>query len=204
MKKIIILFIIFLISGLSAANASRMPKIKPDKLYEMQNRTFQNYSSDDIWNAVITTLYDSDFIIEDIDKDLGHIRAIKTFKSHYISKKRVAGWSVVLAAATAYTVFSYGSTAYCMYSPTRRIANEMRDKTIVIDTNINIEQIEQNKINVKFVLVEKILQNADGFSFNTMAPIRIIRIYKPETYNEFFNQVENNLNTYIINNRLSI
>lgn len=198
MKKLFIIsLIVFLISGFSQANASKMQKVKPDKLYAMQNRTFQINNTDEIWNAVITTLYDSDFIIEDIDKDLGHIRAIKTFKSHYINKKRIAGWSVVLAAATAYTVFSYGSTAYCMYSPTRRIANEMRDKTIVVDTNINIEQIDKDKTNVKFVLIEKILQNADGFSFNTMAPVRIIRIYKPETYNEFFNQVENNLKTYL-------
>lgn len=198
MKKIFIIsLIIFLTTWFSQVNASHMPKIKPDKLYEMQNRTFQTGNSDYIWNAVITTLYDNDFIIEDIDKDLGHIRAIKTFKSHYINKKRVAGWSAVLAAATAYTVFSYGSTAYYMYSPTRRIANEMRDKTIVIDTNINIEQIEKDKTNVKFVLIKKILQNADGFSFNTMAPVRIIRIYKPETYNEFFNQVEYNLKTYL-------
>jgi hypothetical protein len=196
MKKLVIIFlIIFSTTFQLPANAVKMVKVKPEKLYEMQNRTFQTDNIDDLWNAVITTLYDSDFIIEDIDKDLGHIRAIKTYKSHYINKKRIAGWSAVLAAATAYTVFSYGSTAYCMYSPTRRIANEMRDKTIVIDTNINIEKLENDKTNVKFVLVEKILQNADGFSFNSMAPVRIIRIYTPETYNEFFNQVENNLKT---------
>lgn len=174
--------------------AARMPKVKPDKLYRMQNHTFETDNMDLIWNAVITTLYDSDFVIEDIDKGLGHIRAVKTFKSHYVDKKRIAGWSTVLLAAGAYTAFSYGTTAYTMYEPSRRIANEMRNKTMVIDSNVNIEKTADNKINVKFVLVNKILQNADGFSFNTMAPVRIIRIYKPHVYNEFFNQVESNLN----------
>ena len=195
MKKVFltILILIFILT-LQPVQASAMPKVKPEKLYQMQNRIFETNDVNLVWNSVITTLYDSDFIIEDIDKDLGHIRAIKTFKSHYITKKRVAGWSVVLAAATAYTVFSYGASAYCMYSPSRRIANEMRDKTVVIDANVNIEKLSDNKTNVKFILAEKFLQNADGFSFNQMAPIRVIRIYKPNVYNEFFNQVESNMN----------
>ena len=193
-KMFLIVLILFSMLALQPVNASVMPKVKPEKLYQMQNRVFETGDTDQVWNAVVTTLYDSDFIIEDMDKKLGHIRAIKTFKTHYVSKKRLAGWSAVLAVATAYTVFSYGASAYCMYSPTRRIANEMRDKTVVIDANVNIEKYSENKTNVKFVLVEKFLQNADGFSFNQMAPMRVIRIYKPNTYNEFFNQVENNIN----------
>lgn len=191
-NKLIIFTIMFCLFGLMPAQASRMPKVKPAKLSEMQNRTFETTNTELVWNSVITTLYDSDFIIEEMDKDLGHIRAVKTFKARYTNKKRIAGWTTVLLAAGAYTVFSYGSSAYTMYEPSRRIANEMRDKTMVVDTNINIET-KDNKTNVKFVLVEKILQNADGFSFNQAAPMRIIRIYKPQIYNEFFKQVEANM-----------
>lgn len=197
MKKFIIYILLFSFAFFCPVQASKMPKVKPGMLYDMQNRTFDTSNAEQVWNAVVTTLYDSDFLIEDIDKDLGHIRAVKTFKSHYVSKKRIAGWSTVLLAAGAYTAFSYGATAYTMYEPTRRIANEMRDKTILVDINVNISKTKDNKISVKFIPVEKILQNADGFSFNQSAPIRIIRIYKPKIYDEFFNQVEKNINLFI-------
>ncbi len=193
--KNLCLFFIFLILLFTAlpAKARQMPKIKPEKLYQMQNHVYDTSDYDMVWNSAIGVLYDNNFIVEDIDKTLGYIKATKTFKSKLTSKKRVAGWSAVLAAASAYTVFSYGATAYSMYSPTRRIANEMRDKTVQIKANVNIEKINENQTKVKFVLVEKFLQNADGFSFNTMAPVKILRIYKPYVYEEFFKQIENNI-----------
>lgn len=125
--------------------------------------------------------------------NLGLLEQKKIFKAAYTSKKRVAGWSFVLAAATAYTVFSYGATAASMYSPSRRIATEFKDKTVVIDANVFVEEVDNNKIKVHFLPVEKVLQNADGFAFNQMAPIKIIRIYKPQAYNEFFTQIQKNL-----------
>ena len=167
-----------------------MPKVKKQVLYDMQTRYLDGSDAKSVMNAVLATLYDSDYSIEDFNTELGLIRVTKTLKASYTSKKRVAGWSVVLAAATAYTVFSYGAAAASMYSPTRRIATEMKDKTVVIDANVYISQIDENKFKIKFIPVEKVLQNADGFAFNQMAPVKVIRIYRPEPYDEFFSQVE--------------
>jgi hypothetical protein len=42
--------------------------------------------------SAINTLQDSGFVIQEIDTDLGFIRAQKTFKKHHIDKKRVAAY----------------------------------------------------------------------------------------------------------------
>jgi len=193
MKKFIILFIFLILFSCNSAYSLGTHKISAEKLKNMQTYCYDTNDSQKVMNAVITTLHDSDFEIQDYDAELGFIRAKKIFKAHYVSKKRIAGWGAVLTFATAYTVFSYGATAYTMYSPSRRIASEMKDKTIVVDTNIFVTSTQDNKTQVRFIPVEKILQNADGFSFMQSAPMRIIRIYKPEIYNEFFIQTKNNL-----------
>ena len=192
MKKFFCTILIFLFSFFTCNTAytRTMPKVKKQVLYDMQTRYFDCSDAKSVMNAVLATLYDSDYSIEDFNTELGLIRVTKTLKASYTSKKRVAGWSVVLAAATAYTVFSYGAAAASMYSPTRRIATEMKDKTVVIDANVYISQIDENKYKVKFIPVEKVLQNADGFAFNQMAPVKVIRIYRLEPYDEFFSQVE--------------
>lgn len=194
MKKLFCLFLITLIALISCnrVSAKLMPKTSKEVLTQRQTGYYDT-DTKSVMNAVVATLYDNDYIIEDYDETLGFIRAKKTLKAAYTNKKRVAGWSVVLAAATAYTVFSYGSTAATMYSPSRRIATELKDKTVVIDANVYINKIGENKTEVKFLPVEKVLQNADGFAFNQMAPLKVIRIYKAYPYKEFFFQVENNL-----------
>ena len=195
MKKISISCFIFLILMFNSniAQARIMPKISKEALFEMQTAYFDTSDTKYVMNAVIETLNDSDYSIEDYCEELGLIRAKKILKAAYSNKKRIAGWSVVLAAATAYTVFSYGATAASMYSPSRRIATELKDKTVVIDVNVFVERIDKNKIKITFIPVEKVLQNADGFAFNQMAPIKIIRIYKPHAYKEFFTQIEKKL-----------
>ena len=180
-------------STCSVSYARMMPKVSKEKLQNMQTAYFDATDKYTVIQSVISTLYDSDYIIEHYEFESGVIRAKKVFKAAYTSKKRVAGWSFVLAAATAYTVFSYGATAASMYSPSRRIATEFKDKTVVIDANVFVEQVDTDRVKVRFVPVEKVLQNADGFAFNQMAPIKVIRIYKPDAYKEFFAQVENNL-----------
>jgi hypothetical protein len=192
MKRILAIFLCLILLPLEAS-AVRMPKVSAQKRIEMQTHYYNNANSQDVFNAAIETLQNSDFIIQDINPEYGYINARKTFKSNYVSKKRVLGWSTVFAAATAYTVFSYGSTAYSMYSPSRRVLNEMRKKNIIVDTNVFVEPMPDGTTKVRFLLVEKILQNADGFSFMKAAPMRIIRIYRPEVYDEFFSQVGENL-----------
>jgi glutamate mutase epsilon subunit len=94
--------------------------------------------------------------------------------------------------ATSYAVFTWGSTAAYMYSPTRKIADELHEKNSVIDTNILVENFG-NKTKVRMVLVQKILQNAEGFSYTKSATLRAIRIYNPKVYEEFFNQINDKL-----------
>ena len=195
MKKLFcIIIILFVFLNSSVVYSRTMPKIHMNELADMQMRCYENYDTKSVINAVLATLYDSDYTIQDYDENLGLIRVTKSLKAAYTNKKRVAGWSVALAAATAYTVFSYGATAATMYSPSRRIATEFKDKTVVIDANVYVQQIDKNKVCVKFIPVEKILQNADGFAFYKTVPVRVIRIYNPEPYNEFFNQIERDLN----------
>ena len=193
MKKIFSIFLIFLLST-PCSFAERMPKVKADKYKQMQEHYFDTNDTSRVMGAVIAALQDSDFVINDYDSDLGFVYAQKTFKGHYVNKKRVAGWSAMFALATAYTVFSYGATAASMYSPSRRVAAEMKDKNMVVDANIFVELMPNGTTKVRFFPVEKILQNADGFSFMKSSPMRVIRVYRPEIYQEFFAQVNENLN----------
>ena len=195
MKKlyalVLSLFVLFL--SCDSVSAVKMKKVSPENLLQMQSYTYETNNVGLVTKSVIATLQDSDFIIEDMDIFLGYIRARKTFKARYTNKKRVLGWSAVLVAAGAYTAFSYGAAAYSMYSPSRRVMAEMKDKTIVVDAKVFIDRIDKNTVQVRFLPVEKILQNADGFSFVTSAPVRVIRIYDSKVYNEFFAQVEQNM-----------
>ena len=193
MKKIFSIFLILLLLA-PCSYARRMPKVKAEKYKQMQEYYYETNDTSKVMGAVIATLQDSDFVVTEYEPDLGFIYAQKTFKGHYVDKKRVVGWSAVFALATAYTVFSYGSTAASMYSPSRRIATEMKDKNMVVDANIFVELMPNGTTKVRLLPVEKILQNADGFSFTSAAPLRVIRLYNPEVYNEFFSQVSVNLN----------
>ena len=194
MKKIAAIFLILLYFGICSAYAVHMPKVSSDKQLEMREHIYNSSDSGKILQSAVMTLQDSDFIIEEYEPELGFIRASKTFKANYKSKKRIAGWSTVLMLAAAYTAFSYGASAYSMYEPTRRVANEMRDKTVEVNVNVLVQQTSDGQTSVKFIPVAKVLQNADGFSFMQNAPIRVIRLYKPKVYDEFFNQITQNMN----------
>lgn len=187
------LAILILFATSNCAIAKRTKKMSQLELREMQTRIFDTPDTTRVMKSAINTLQDSGFVIQEIDTDLGFIRAQKTFKKHHIDKKRVAGWSMMLAVMTATTILSYGTNVGSMYDPSMRISNEMRDKTAVVDTNVNIEKFGQNKTKVRFVLVEKILQNADGYSFVKSAPTNVIRLYKPNVYQEFFAQLDKSI-----------
>ena len=160
---------------------------------EIETQIFETTDTQKVLLAIATTLQDSDFIIQEFEPELGYIRAKKYYKKKHLNKKRVAGESLKLAALSTYAVFTYGSTAYYVTDPTRRLSNEFHDKTIVVDTNITIEPTTDNKTKVRFVFLQKILQNADGYSFVKSAPTKILRTYEPEIYQEFFTQLSNNI-----------
>lgn len=195
MKKLFTIFlaIICVLFSSNCVFAKRLPKMTQLERREIETHFYDTADTERVMKAAINTLQDSGFVVQEIEPELGYLRARKTFKTHYVNKKRVAGWSLWLTAMTAYTVFCYGTTAGSMYDPAKRIANEMQDKTVVVDSNVNIEPFGKNKTKVRFVLVEKILQNADGYSFVKSAPMRVIRIYKPELYQEFFAQMDKSI-----------
>ena len=194
MKKflttILAIITVFFSSNCVLAKKVRMSQLE---LREMETRFFDTSDTTRVMKAAINTLQDSGFIVQEIEPDLGYIRAQKTFKHPYARKGRVFGCSMWLTLAAAYTVFSYGTAAYSMYAPTMQLSNELRDKTVVVDSNVNVEKFGKNKTKVRFVLVEKFLLNADGFSYVKSAPIRVIRIYKPEVYREFFAQMDKSI-----------
>lgn len=191
MKKLftIILTIIFISISPCCVYAKKTTGL--EKRFE-QTQVFNTSDTHRVMKAAANTLQDSDFIIEEFEPEIGFIRARKTYKQRYINKGRLAGQSVLWAMATSYAVFTWGSTAAYMYSPTRKIADELHEKNSVIDTNILVENFG-NKTKVRMVLVQKILQNAEGFSYTKSATLRAIRIYNPKVYEEFFNQINDKL-----------
>jgi len=195
MKKFftVILAIMFFSLSSNCVMAKRIKKMTQLELRDMETRFFDTSDTQRVMKAAINTLQDSGFVVQEIEPELGYLRARKTFKGHYVNKGRVVGWSLYLGLMTAYTVFSYGTAASTMIDPARRVSNELRDKTIVVDSNVNVEKFGNDKTKVRFVLVEKVLQNADGYSFVKSAPMRIIRIYSPEVYQEFFAQMDKSI-----------
>ncbi len=195
MKKFLTTFLAIFFFTLSN-NCVFAKKVRTLSQLERREVETQFYDTSDtmkVMKAAANTLQDSGFVIQEIEPELGYMRAQKTFKKRFINKKRVAGQSLRLAFYTTYAVFSYGATAYYMVDPSRKIANEIHEKTVVIDSNVNVEKFGKNKTKVRFVLVEKVLQNADGYSYVKSAPTRIIRIYNPKIYQEFFAQLDKSI-----------
>jgi hypothetical protein len=195
MKRLFIFFIALILVSIqtNCAFAKRAKKMSQLERRQMETRYLETPDSDRVMKAVINTLQDSGFIIQEIEPQVGYLRAEKSYKMRQVNKARLAGNSLWLGAAAAYTVFSYGSTASYMYAPTMHIANEMHQKTVVVDTNVNVEKFGKDKTKVRFVLVQKVLLNADGYSYVKSAPTRILRVYNPKVYQEFFNQLDKNV-----------
>ena len=195
MRKRITTLLVLILFSLSCNNTFARGKIllSQNPKREVETQIIDTADNTKVLLAVATTLQDSDFIIQEFDPELGFIRAKKYYKKKYLNKKRVAGESLKLAALSTYAVFTYGSTAYYVSDPTRRLSNEFHDKTVVVDTNISVEPTDENKTKVRFMFIQKVLQNADGYSFVKSTPTKILRTYEPEIYQEFFTQLNNNI-----------
>lgn len=195
MKKFLVsvLTIIFFMCSSSCVLAKRAKTFSQLERREIETHFFDTSDTQKVMKAAINTLQDSGFVIQEIEPDLGYLRARKIYKKKFINKGRVVGNSFLLALTAAYAVFTYGSTAYYVADPTRRISNELHEKTIVVDSNVNVEKFGKNKTKVRFVVVQKVLQNADGYSFVKSAPTRILRVYDPKVYQEFFAQLDKSI-----------
>lgn len=192
MKKIFTTILAILFLSLSTCCSYAKKTSGLERRFE-QTHIYRTSDTLKVMKAVANTLQDSDFMVEEFEPEIGFIRARKTYKQRYINKGRLAGQSMLWAMATSYAVFTWGSTAAYMYSPTRKIADELHEKTSVIDTNVLVESFGSDKTKVRIVLVQKILQNAEGFSYTKSATLRAIRIYNSNVYEEFFNQVAEKL-----------
>jgi hypothetical protein len=195
MKKEIITFLAIILFSLTCNCTFARGKIllSQNPQREVETQIIETSDTEKVLLSVATTLQDSDFIIQEFEPELGYIRAQKIFKKKHLNKKRIAGESLKLAAFSTYAVFTYGSTAYYVADPTRRLSNEFHNKTFVVDTNITIEPTTDNKTKVRFAFVQKVLQNADGYSFVKSAPTKVLRTYEPEIYQEFFMQLNKNI-----------
>lgn len=160
---------------------------------EMETRFFDTADTARVMKAAVNTLQDSGFIIHEIEPDIGYIRATKTYKKKFVNKGRLAGQSFMLALFSAYAVFTYGATSYYVTDPTRKISNELHKKTVVVDTNVNVEKFGKNKTKVRLVFSQKVLLNADGYSYVKSAPSRVLKVYNPKVYQEFFNQLDKSI-----------
>lgn len=187
MKNIIIIVFILLFSLCNPLYSQAKDNYK---LIQQETRIINNKDSLSVMKSAVNTLQDSDFIIEEYVPELGHIKARKEFKQRYINKGRLAGQSALLALATSYAVFTWGSTAAYVYSPTRKITDELHSKNAVVDVNVNVSQFGPDRVKVRVIFVQKILQNAEGFSYSSQAPLKAFRIKSVNVFDEFFNQLE--------------
>lgn len=189
----IILLISILFCSSTCAYAKKYKNMTQLERREIETRFFDTADAGQVLKAAVNTLQDSGFIIQEIEPELGYIRANKTYKRKFINKGRLAGQSFMLALFASYAVFTYGATAYYVSDPTRRISNELHAKTVVVDTNVNVEKFGKNKTKVRIVFSQKVLQNADGYSYVKSAPTRVLKVYNPKVYQEFFKQLDKSI-----------
>ena len=194
-KKLLsfVILISILFSSVPAAYAKKVKNMSQLERRAVETRFFDTADSGRVLKAAVNTLQDSGFIIQEIEPELGYIRANKTYKRKFVNKGRLAGQSFMLALFTAYTVFSYGTTAAYLADPTRKLSNELHAKTVVVDTNVNVEKFGKNKTKVRIVFSQKVLLNADGYSYVKSAPTRVLKVYNPKVYKEFFAQLDKSI-----------
>ena len=194
-KKSLTIFLTLIIFAFSTncVFARKVKSLSQLERREVETHFYETSDTSRVMKAAINTLQDSGFVVHEIEPELGYLRAQKTYKKRFINKGRLAGQSFMLALSAAYTVFSYGSAAGYMIDPTRKISNELHDKTVVVDTNVNVEPFGKNKTKVRIVFSQKVLLNADGYSYVKAAPTRVMKVFQPEVYQEFFAQLDKSL-----------
>lgn len=193
MKKLFSLLLIFVFAcAYLPVNAKPFKKLSQLEIREIQTHTYPTSNSREVFKATINTLQDEGFTIINIEDKLGYIRAKKEFKGRRTDKKRVTGYSILLACYIAETVFTYGAYAPYIAIPVMRLKNELADKTVIIDTNANIEPFG-NQTRVRLTLVEKVLENADGYSYIKSSPRKVVRIYDPLIYQSFFDELDKSI-----------
>ncbi len=194
MKKLhsILLILFFMFFSTLSSGASSFKKLSQLEIREVQTHIYDTSDKQQVFKATINALQDEGFSIVNIEDELGYIRAKKEFKGRRTDKKRVTIYSLQLAYAVACSVITYGAGSSYLIAPSMHLKNELADKTVIIDTNANIESFgKQTK--VRLTMVEKVLENADGYSYIKSSPRKVIRIYTPLVYQGFFNEIDKSI-----------
>ncbi len=205
MKKITCYFLIIYILFLNNLSVFSQEQIDPKTMLEIRNiqtRTFNTPNEKQVMKAVINTLQDNGFIILNIEDDIGYLRAKKEIKLKRTNKKRVVGYSSLMGYYIACLAISFGLNPAAMYgmaTTSLMMKNEIAPHTVIFDSNVDVEKIGK-KTKVRFIVIEKVLENADGYTTVKSSPRKVVRHYEPIIYQEFFKQLEKNL--FLIQNNV--
>ena len=198
MKKIFSILLSLLLitfSNLEVKAAKPVPQKSMFQIREVQTYSFETSDTMQVIKAVINTLQDNGFIIQRVEPELGYISAKKEVKLKRTNKGRVAVYSSCLALNAAAFGLSFGlnpSAAYGMYQNSMQMKNEIAPHTVIFDSNVNIEGLGK-RTKVRFCVIEKVLENGDGYTTVKSSPRKVVRHYEPEIYQEFFSQVNKNI-----------
>lgn len=195
MKYLISLFIafIFVFNFANSVNAKSSKVAKTTmEIREMQTRYYNTTDTQKVMKAVINTLQDNGFVIQDGEMELGYIRARKDFRAKRTEKGRVTLYTLEFLYYGVCTGLSFGIEAPFLVIPAMHMKNELALHPVIIDSNVTFEKIGK-RTKVRINLIEKILENADGYTMIKSSPRKVIRHYNNELYQEFFNQVDKNL-----------
>lgn len=195
MKKFVSILLIFIFAfNFSLPACAKKIKVAKSQLEvrEIQTHVYDTSDTNRVLKAAINTLQDEGYTILNIEDELGYIQAKKEFKDVRIDKKRMTGYGFLLAYYIACTALSFGIDAPFIADAIVKINNEKSPRTIVVDSNVNIEPYGK-KTRVRYTLVEKELENADGYSYIKSSPRKIVRIYLAPVYQDFFSKMDNNI-----------
>jgi hypothetical protein len=170
-------------------SSAQLYKIRTQlELRKLQTRVYNTSDTKRVFKATINTLQDNGYAVINVEDTLGYISARKEYKEKRTDGKRVVKESLLIVGALAATAVTYGAFAPYVGFPVKGLQNELADKTIIIDTNANIEPYG-DATKVRLTFVERVLENADGYSYVKSSPRDVVRIYTPLVYQDFFNQI---------------
>lgn len=190
-----LIFIFFISLSTSTCSAKKVQSRSMLEIREIQTHFFDTSNTNQVVKAIINTLQDNGFIIQNIEPDLGYIKAKKEVKLKRTLKSRIVLYSFLEAIDATCLGLSFGlnpAAAWDMYLQSMRIKNEIAPHTVIFDSNIDVQKFG-HKTKVRFSIIEKVLENGDGYTTIKSSPRQVVRHYEPEIYQEFFNQVNKNL-----------
>lgn len=196
MKKIFAVISILLLLNMQIAAFA-----KPQKLYsqlevrEMQTHFVDTSDTMKVKKAVFSALQDCGFIIITFEDAMGYVTAVRDFSQKRTDRKRVAGYSALIAYYATCIGLSYGLNPagyYGIIDSSAKIKNELQKKLVVVTTNVVVEPFgKQTKIRVS--LVERVHVHADGYSYYKPAIRTARRINDPLVYQEVFAEIDKSL-----------